>query len=277
MRPVVKPGLRRLWRDATTLQIGIDPERALVLGGLAPAVAEVLELLDGPGRAPRCSSRRPATRSSSSRSSTPGGALDDAAQDTSVLASLPAADRERLAPDLTSLSLLGSTPGAALLRLARRQASRVQVRGAGRVGSQVAALLAAAGVGSLSVDDDTRVRPADVSPGGLRLDDVGRPRAAATCAAVARVTRPRAGRGRRPGEPFRPDLVVLAPPTVPLVDLDEPAELERRRIPHLLVGVRETTGVVGPLVLPGRSACLGCHHPACPCAAAAAERAAAVG
>jgi hypothetical protein len=50
--------------------------------------------------------------------------------------------------------------------------------------------------------------------------------------------------------------VVLAP--------SRPEHLEeaRRRVdpqtPHLLAEVRDTTGVVGPLVLPGRSTCLRC-------------------
>jgi hypothetical protein len=50
--------------------------------------------------------------------------------------------------------------------------------------------------------------------------------------------------------------VVLAPEG-PL-DLDDRDVLLRAGVPHLLATVRETTGVVGPLVLPGRSACLGC-------------------
>jgi bacteriocin biosynthesis cyclodehydratase domain-containing protein len=35
--------------------------------------------------------------------------------------------------------------------------------------------------------------------------------------------------------------------------------LLRAGIPHLVARVRETTGVVGPLVLPGRSSCQRCH------------------
>jgi hypothetical protein len=32
----------------------------------------------------------------------------------------------------------------------------------------------------------------------------------------------------------------------------------RADIPHLFAGIRETTGIVGPLVVPGRSSCLRC-------------------
>src|ERR1700729_2666079 len=46
MRPALKPGLLPVWRDRDTLQIGIDPRRAVALTGMA-AAAWVISLLDG--------------------------------------------------------------------------------------------------------------------------------------------------------------------------------------------------------------------------------------
>ena len=46
MRPALKAGLLPLWRDRDTLQFGVDPRRAIALGGLGPAAA-VVSLLDG--------------------------------------------------------------------------------------------------------------------------------------------------------------------------------------------------------------------------------------
>jgi hypothetical protein len=46
MRPALKAGLLPVWRDRATLQIGIDPRRAVALEGLGPAAA-VISLLDG--------------------------------------------------------------------------------------------------------------------------------------------------------------------------------------------------------------------------------------
>ncbi|MGW0804413.1 hypothetical protein [Nonomuraea sp. NPDC002799] len=54
----------------------------------------------------------------------------------------------------------------------------------------------------------------------------------------------------------RPDLVILAPVT-PL-DGVLSNELTSLGIPHLLVAAFEGHGIVGPLVLPGDSACLHC-------------------
>lgn len=46
MRPAIKPGLLVVWRDRDTLQIGIDPRRAVALTGMGRA-AGLIGLLDG--------------------------------------------------------------------------------------------------------------------------------------------------------------------------------------------------------------------------------------
>ena len=111
--------------------------------------------------------------------------------------------------------------------------------------------LAAAGVGSVDVLDDGATAPADSGLGAADLDDVGRSRGQA-----AR-ERLRAGAPSLvPGPLPHPDLVVLAPARSEL--LDDARALVPAGTPHLLAEVRDTTGIVGPLVLPGRTACLRC-------------------
>ena len=46
-RPALKPALRRVWRDASTLQIGLDPTHALIVGDIDDGLARWLEQLDG--------------------------------------------------------------------------------------------------------------------------------------------------------------------------------------------------------------------------------------
>jgi len=46
MRPALKAGLLPVWRDRETLQFGVDPRRAVAVGGLGQTAA-VLSLLDG--------------------------------------------------------------------------------------------------------------------------------------------------------------------------------------------------------------------------------------
>src|SRR2546429_9297727 len=46
MRPALKPGLLAVWRNRDTVQIGVDPRRAIALTGMRRAAA-LLGLLDG--------------------------------------------------------------------------------------------------------------------------------------------------------------------------------------------------------------------------------------
>ncbi|NED53638.1 hypothetical protein G3I24_22395, partial [Micromonospora aurantiaca] len=47
VRPVLLPGLTRLWRDRHTLQLGEPPGRAVLLEMSSPGTARLLDLLDG--------------------------------------------------------------------------------------------------------------------------------------------------------------------------------------------------------------------------------------
>jgi hypothetical protein len=261
MRPVLKPALRRVWRDKTTLQIGLDPDRAFVLGGVDSATARFVDSLDGTmdraeaiAAAPRVGVDE-ATAERLLDLLGAEGILDDAAADTRVLAELSREERERLRPDLASLSLVCRAPDGGLAALRRRRQAAVHVYGGDRLGGPLATLLAAAGVGHLLVTDSEPARMADLCPGGLSFDDVGRRRQDGVRAALSRHSR--ATRGTLPPARAAPDLAVVA--TTSRVDAARGDHLMRSGVPHLFVGVREVTGVVGPLVLPGRSSCLRCH------------------
>jgi bacteriocin biosynthesis cyclodehydratase domain-containing protein len=255
VRPVLKPGLRRLWRDGSTLQFGIDPSRAVVVPGVTPAQVAALDALDGSRTRARLLADADPAACALLAQLDDAGLLDDAAPGHD---DAPSDERERMSPDLAALALQTREPGAAHRRLARRARARVRVVGAGRVGAHCATLLAAAGIGHVVVDDPGVTRPADVSPGGPALADVGRPRAVAAAAALRRVSRGRVPTGA--AEPFSPDLVVLTPLGPPVIRWEDALALGRHGEPHLLAGVRETTGVVGPLVVPGRTGCLHCQH-----------------
>jgi hypothetical protein len=250
MRPILKPALRRVWRDDTTLQLGLDPERALVLRGMGPPLTATLDLLDGTRQreqvladARDCGVDAPAA-----------AALLDLLGHAQAVDDLAAhaptrrpEEGARLAPDLAALSLLHPEPGGGHRALARRGAARVLVVGGGRVGSAVALLLGAAGVGRVDVEDEAPVRLGDLAPGGLLADDLGLARGDA----LRRRLPPQVA-GAWPG-PL--DLVLLTP-----AGAGQPDGRRWRAagVAHLAVGVRETTAVVGPLVLPGTTCCLSC-------------------
>lgn len=265
MRPILKPALRRLWRDPTTLQLGLHPDRAVVLTGVDDHANRVLRLLDG--TRDRACVLRDAGGSGVDPSAAGqfldllelAGALEDAAGAAAPLAALTRDERERLAPDLHSLSLVHPRPGTAAAVLRRRQEAHLRVVGSGRLAGPLAALLAAAGVGDIEVVAHGTVQPDQTAPGGWTAADVHRPAEEATAdllrrAAIGGASRaaPR-HRGLRPAS--SPDLVVLVEPADDPVERDR---LQRSGTPHLLVGLRELTGFVGPLVLPGQTPCLRC-------------------
>lgn len=253
MRPALKPALSRVWRDGTTLQLGREAQRAVLLHGLDATDRALLTSLDGTRQRDVVvrDAADPAAAAALLARLERAGALEDAAAD------LPG-DRQRLGPDLASLSLLHSGPGAAAAVLRRRAERQVEIRGCGRVGSQLAALLAASGIGLVLTVDAQPVGVSDPTPGGIRREDTGRNRGVAAAAAVARAT---ATRGlAAPRRRDRPDLLILAADRLDRIAPDEGDDAERWQRPLLVTGVRETTAVVGPLVLPGLTGCLRCQH-----------------
>jgi hypothetical protein len=145
----------------------------------------------------------------------------------------------------------GRTTGS---RWRGRRAATVVVDGATRVGVPLAAVLAASGVGRVSVRDDGVTTAGDAVVGGLGADDEGRPRALAAADAVRRASPLTDLRPLSPGSTA--DLVVLTRPWAASDPLA--ADLQRRGVRHLVATVRGETGVVGPLVVPGATSCLRC-------------------
>ena len=176
------------------------------------------------------------------------GVLDDFP--ARLHASLPAQLRARLAPELAPASLADADGDGGARTLARRRAAYVRVHGAGRTGACVASFLAASGVGHVSCADPEPAEPADLAPAGLILADLGAPRQEGAARAVERA----APEVRTGDDGSVPDLVILTGSALP----DLGGQLRRDRIPHLALRTGEAIGVVGPLVLPGRSACLSC-------------------
>ena len=253
MRPALKAGLLPVWRDRDTLQLGVDPRRAVALGGLGQAAA-VISLLDGSrdrealiataqayGIPPEGTSRVLATLAAA-------GVLDDFP--ARLHASLPDELRARLAPELATASLAYADGDGGARTLARRRGAFVRVHGAGRTGACLASFLAASGVGHVSCADPEPAEPADLAPAGLIRADLGEPRQDGAARAIERA----APEVRTRDDGAVPDLVILTGLTLPdLID-----GLMRDRVPHLALRAGEAIGVVGPLVQPTASACLRC-------------------
>lgn len=275
---MLKPALRRGWRDRATVRFGVAPAHAVVIGPVDSATGSLLSLIDGtrsveqlerearamqlpPGHAREIVGRLDAS-----------GLLEAPDRGTPAAEALPAdlPAFDRLRPDLAALSVRHRDSAGADERMGARRCARVLVRGTGRVGASIAALLSAAGVGQVDVLDGGRVEPWDVLPAGFRADHVGERRdvtarrlVSASSPWTRRTGRPArtTGGASAPSDEPPCSLTVLAPRDGLAAYVPDPVLAEpylASGMPHLYVGVIEATGVVGPLVLPGESACAGC-------------------
>ncbi|MGB3438000.1 MAG: hypothetical protein WBA97_04525 [Actinophytocola sp.] len=246
-RPRVVAGLPVLRRKGGELQIGLDPRHATVVEGLSDQVAAAAGRLTG----------------DRTRDQLADG-LGDADRQalTDLLGSL---HTQGLLEDATPTParLSGEVSAAQVHALASglpphdhpigRADLAVVVQGDGRLAPAIGCLLATAGVGWVHVAATGTVRPEDTGA-GYRAEDIGVPRLVAARRALRRAE-PNV-RTAQFDAARAPDLVVLADALVPRperVDM-----LMRAAIPHLFVRVRDTTGIVGPLVVPGLTSCLRC-------------------
>jgi bacteriocin biosynthesis cyclodehydratase domain-containing protein len=243
---VLKRGLLPVWRDRDTLQIGIDSRRAVALTGMAGA-AWVIGLLDGSrdrAQVVQTAADRGIPAETTERVLAllaTAGALDDFPAGTLRLLSPPL--RARLATELAAASLAHRDGDGGARTLARRLTAQVRIHGAGTVGNGIASLLTSSGIGQVTNADPPehpqKSRSTPDGPGTLRP---GVPQAGI------------GGPGKAPPSAALPDLAILVGRH--LIELR--ASLMRDQVPHLVVSADEAIGVVGPLVIPGRTACLRC-------------------
>ncbi|GAA3621096.1 TOMM precursor leader peptide-binding protein [Microlunatus ginsengisoli] len=241
-RPVLRPGTPILLRPGA-VQIGLDSPDAVVISPAGAAVADWLRLVDGSRSRPQLI--RVAAR----------GGIGPATA-SAVL-------------DLLVGTGLVSEAGAGVVSEAGPAAvpHRIRLIGAGRLGRSIARLLSASACGTLELIDDDPVDRmlyprrlgygrqcealaadlrAEFEPSGLRIS-AGPPWSAITGAPGDRL--------RAPSPP--PDVTVLASDRLE-VDRMIADTLLRDDQPHLIVRGAADGAVVGPLVLPGRTACVRC-------------------
>jgi hypothetical protein len=216
------PGVRVLPRSDGALQIGTEPPRWAILTGAPIGTLELLRLLDG---------RQPLAAVLAEVGLTGDrwhgvlGALRDAGllirASEWILGGAP--EGRPLAMEHASLALRHGAGPARRILLGRRE-SAVLVDGSGPVALGLAELLRAGGVGRV-----------DQSGGGVR-------------------------RWVRAADPdrVRPDLVVLTGGTDADPFRRRTQSLLAAGVPHLDVQLGWTLGSVGPLALPGRTACALC-------------------
>ncbi|GAB3263333.1 ThiF family adenylyltransferase [Arthrobacter pigmenti] len=166
---------------------------------------------------------------------------------------------DRLGPDIEQWSAAYEQDAAPMME--RRSRAAVRVAGLGRTGSVIAQGLAAAGIGTLLLEDGHRVRACDVGAGSYRLCDIGMARTAAVRRQIHHVdptiqAHPLPSNTAGAGASFTLDLVISISNDV--TDDRLQAELMHREHPHLPVVLRDRDILIGPLVIPGQTACIEC-------------------
>jgi bacteriocin biosynthesis cyclodehydratase domain-containing protein len=252
-RPRVLPGLAVLRRNETEVQIGIDPRHGVMLDGMSEALIDMLPAMNGEATVRELLDRLPDEHSRQAAlvllaSLTDAGLLEDAAPPEGAPGPQTPA---RLSADATAWALRTGNPRSRLA--VNRQQAAVAVRGEGRLGIAIACLLAAAGVGWVDFAAVGNVRAEDTGTGYLDTD-VDTPRQQAGLTAIHRsVCTARTGTlppSRKPDLAILTDLVVPSPSMI--------APLHAEGVPYMLVRMRDGTGVVGPLIVPGRTSCPNC-------------------
>jgi bacteriocin biosynthesis cyclodehydratase domain-containing protein len=225
LRPSPYRSILRLGPDARLL--GLDPTTALAVDDLPPALAEMLDELVGPVRRAELVARV-------------------------VMRGADADEAESLLRELVAAGVL--VDAAAVERQVRSRAdSTVVVTGEGPITVGIVLGLAHGGVGAVHVETAGPVLADDLGTGYLDSDR-GHERLTATRAALRRLC-PGVGTGPPP-QRLVPDLVVLSDVLAP--EPERVAQLHAAGTAYLSARMRDGVGVVGPLVLPGRTACLGC-------------------
>jgi hypothetical protein len=221
-----------VWRDPTTLQLGISPGPGLVLSGVQPGDEAVIAALDGAHDLVQLGQVATRHRVARRRVDELLRLLDDAhlllsladvdQADRAHLSALGRKAQLRLKPDADSWSLVHDVDGLRLV--AARTKRTVSLRDGGRPGGA-----------------------RDQPPSGLG-------RCAAMLAATLRDCGVGTveGFGEVPGT-AKPDLVVLIGQDV--LDARLGDDLVRDDVEHLGIVVGPDRIVVGPMVVPGRSPC----------------------
>lgn len=242
-------------RAPDELQIGIEEPRRVLLVNAPPAAAPILAGLDG-------STSLGAVLAAHDADPLVWHALLEQLLSAELL--VPVAEQSaepglgagHLAQERIGLVHRHGQAAAGRILQARRDAL-VVVRGSSAAASLVATLVAAAGVGHVH-HDPTRSALTDL---GMRNstpnESVDRRRPGPAAHAAVRAANPSV-RTHRPAPHQSPTLVVVTSDAVP--DLGLAATLVQQRLPHLSVLTSAGRAMVGPLVLPGRSSCLGCMH-----------------
>ena len=224
---MLRPFTPVLHRGDSVLQVGLDQEPTLLLSGVAPGLGRVLLRLDGRHTLAE-------VRSCSLQHSVPLEQLDWALR------------------QLQEAGLLSDAGGEASGRSALA-GCRIRLVGAGALGLAAATLLVSEGLSHLTVVDQGNLEPS-LYPAAGALGTQSDGLAAALAGGPTRISAP--NHWSKPDGVLH-DLTIVASDRLEC-DRVVAEGLLRTDQPHLLLRGSGGGAVVGPLIVPGETACLRC-------------------
>lgn len=250
MATQINPRLARLWLADNIRQYGY--RKPLRVESLSEPELRILDYLEAGITASQVQSLPELARADSE---TVGSVVDRV---SSVLS-----ESGRLPPELTAaeidtkfaeLARLFSAEGEFADALARRRKSRIFIESLGRTGLVFAKALSASEIGTLLTLDQLRVSDKDCLPLGHPRSSIGLPRA--TSAKVQLETTQLQFHSRRSGSLDTVTAAVLIANDI--VDPNSYQTWLARDVPHVAICFDEEGVEISPLVLPGKTPCIGC-------------------
>ena len=250
MATQINPRLARLWLADNIRQYGY--RKPLRVESLSEPELRILDYLEAGITASQVQSLPQLARADSE---TVGSVVDRV---SSVLS-----ESGRLPPEFTAaeidtkfaeLARLFSAEGDFADALARRRKSRIFIESLGRTGLVFAKALSASEIGTLLTLDQLRVSDKDCLPLGHPRSSIGLPRA--TSAKVQLETTQLQFHSRRSGSLYTVTTAVLIANDI--VDPNSYQTLLARDVPHVAICFDEEGVEISPLVLPGKTPCIGC-------------------
>lgn len=172
---------------------------------------------------------------------------------------LSGARDERMLPEHTAIMARYHRSSTGFM--ANRKERVVHLVGLGRLGALVALLLTNAGIGTLLLEDDSSVTSLDVGPCGYGEADIGLVRSH-VARRLVQATNPgshshvlRDGGAGGPNSACVDLAIVIAHDAVPT---PLAARFMNSGRPHLFIVIREQEAALGPLIVPGQTACAEC-------------------
>jgi len=240
-----------LRRGSKTLQIGLDRQSAAVLNGMSDDAIRALVRLDGSVSRGELINAIPELESILDALERLG-LIEDSPSSNTPLSRLRS---DRLAHERQALAATHGSGWTADEILARRSQRVVGVRGHDRVAAHIAVGLASAGVGTVGVIGPDRITTiSDITTVGPFEPDVS------WVEHVAEAVRRQGAHATLVGSQ-RPDVVVIAQSAdvqPPWTDPELAHDLIADDIAHYPIAVSGSAAKIGPMIIPGHTACLDC-------------------